>query len=103
MKAIVIGGGIGGSAVAIFLKRAGIEVEIYEARSAANAYEGYFLNLAGNGIEVLRQLGLQNLEGSPVPRMIIWNGQGKRLGEVRNGARDGLNLSLIMRRGVLQK
>jgi 2-polyprenyl-6-methoxyphenol hydroxylase-like FAD-dependent oxidoreductase len=103
MKAILIGGGIGGSAAAILLKRAGIEVEIYEARSAVHAYDGYFLNVAGNGIEVLRQLGLEELEGSPVPRMIIWNGQGKRLGEVRNGARDGLNLSLIMRRGILQK
>lgn len=103
MKAIIIGAGIGGSAAALFLKQAGIEAEVYEARPENEAYEGYFLNLAGNGIDVLRRLGLGELEGSAVPHMVIWNGQGKRLGEVRNGARDGLTISLIMRRGVLQK
>src|SRR5262249_20733229 len=35
--------------------------------------------------------------------MIIWNGNGKRLGEVRNGARAGLTESVIIRRGVLQQ
>jgi 2-polyprenyl-6-methoxyphenol hydroxylase-like FAD-dependent oxidoreductase len=106
MKVIIIGGGIGGAVLALFLKRAGIEAEVYEARSEAEAYEGYFLNLAGNGIEVLRSLGLDRIigaEGSPVPRMIMFNGKGKQLGEVRNGARNGLTQSLLIRRGVLQK
>ena len=32
--AIIIGGGIGGPVVAMFLKRAGIDAQIYEAQSA---------------------------------------------------------------------
>jgi 2-polyprenyl-6-methoxyphenol hydroxylase-like FAD-dependent oxidoreductase len=106
MKAIIIGGGLGGAVLALFLKRVGIEAEIYEARSEADTYEGYFLNLAGNGIEVLQTLGLDkriSAEGSAVPRMMMFTGQGKQLGEVRNGARSGLAQSVLIRRGVLQK
>ncbi|HEY3231399.1 MAG TPA: FAD-dependent monooxygenase [Roseiflexaceae bacterium] len=105
-KAVIIGGGIAGSVAAMFFKRAGIAAEVYEARSASEHYAGWFLNLAGNGIEVLKTLGIAApiiTEGSPVPRMIIWNGKGKRLGEVRNGARAGLTESVIIRRGALQQ
>src|SRR5262245_15390579 len=105
-KALIVGGGIAGPVAAMFFKRAGIDAEIYEARSEADLYAGWFLNLAGNGIEVLKTLGIDapiSAEGSPAPRMIIWNGQGKRLGEVRNGARAGLTESVIIRRGALQQ
>jgi 2-polyprenyl-6-methoxyphenol hydroxylase-like FAD-dependent oxidoreductase len=64
------------------------------------------LNLAGNGIQVLQTLGIADpitVEGSPVPQMIMWSGKGKRLGEVRNGARAGLIESVIIRRGELQR
>src|SRR5260370_41807228 len=46
--------------------------------------------MACNGLDVLRTLGLDeqvSRQGSPIPRMLIWSGKGKRLGEVRNGAR----------------
>jgi 2-polyprenyl-6-methoxyphenol hydroxylase-like FAD-dependent oxidoreductase len=105
-KALIIGGGVAGPVAAMFFKRAGIDAEIYEARSDADPYAGWFLNLAGNGIEVLKTLGIDapiSAEGSPAPRMIMWNGQGKQLGEVRNGARAGLTESVIIRRGVLQQ
>jgi len=39
---------------------------------------------------MLGTLGLDDRvssQGSPIPRLMIWNGSGKRLGEVRNGAR----------------
>ena len=105
-KALIIGGGLAGPVAALFLKRAGIDAEVYEARSQADQYVGWFLNLAGNGIEVLKTLGIDapvSAEGSPAPRMIIWNCVGKQLGEVRNGARAGLTESVIIRRGVLQQ
>ncbi|HLG64466.1 MAG TPA: FAD-dependent monooxygenase [Ktedonosporobacter sp.] len=54
-KALIIGGGIGGPALALFLKRAGIEAEIYEARAKP---EGYSLIMASNGMQVLHELGL---------------------------------------------
>src|SRR6266516_6143077 len=90
MKALIIGCGVAGPVVALFRQRAGIEAEIYEARTASTDYGGSFLNMACNGLDVLKPLGLDDQvssQGSPIPRMIIWSGKGKRLGEVRNGAR----------------
>jgi len=90
MKALIIGCGIAGPVVALCLQRAGIEAEIYEARAESTEYGGSFLNMACNGLGVLKTLGLDDQvsrQGSPIPRMMIWSGKGKRLGEVRNGAR----------------
>src|SRR5258706_3645704 len=89
-KALIIGCGGAGPVVALFLQRAGIEAEIYEARDASADYRGSFLNMACNGLGVLKTLGLDeqvSRQGSPIPRMMIWSGKGKRLGEVSNGAR----------------
>jgi len=89
-KALIIGCGIAGPVVALFLQRAGIEAEIYEARTDTTDYGGSFLNMACNGLGVLKTLGLDDKvssQGSPIPRMMIWSGKGKCLGEVRNGAR----------------
>jgi 2-polyprenyl-6-methoxyphenol hydroxylase-like FAD-dependent oxidoreductase len=89
-KALIIGCGVAGPVVALFLQRAGIEAEIYEARAESTDYGGSFLNMACNGFGVLKTLGLDDqvsCQGSPIPRMMIWSGKGKRLGEVRNGAR----------------
>jgi 2-polyprenyl-6-methoxyphenol hydroxylase-like FAD-dependent oxidoreductase len=105
-KAVIIGCGAAGPTLALFLQRASIASEIYEARSEEESYTGWFLNLAGNGIGVLKTLGIVeaiSAEGSPVPQMVMWSGKGKRLGEVRNGAHEGLTESVIIRRGELQR
>nr|BBH86462.1 FAD-dependent oxidoreductase [Thermosporothrix sp. COM3] len=106
-KALIIGGGIAGPAVALLLQRAGIEAEIYEARTAPNDNAGSFLNTACNGLEVLKTLGLAepvSREGSPIPRMIMWSGKGKQLGEVLNGARAEVGApSVAIKRGVLNR
>jgi 2-polyprenyl-6-methoxyphenol hydroxylase-like FAD-dependent oxidoreductase len=89
-KALIIGFGVAGPVLALFLQRAGIEAEIYEARAESTDYGGSFLNLASNGLSVLKTLGLDDQvvgQGSSIPRMMSWNGKGKPLGEVRNGAR----------------
>src|SRR5437867_12726995 len=52
-KALIIGCGIAGPAVALFLKRAGFEAEIFEARKTP---EGFALSLSSNGVEVLKML-----------------------------------------------
>jgi len=108
-KAVVIGAGIGGPAAALFLRRAGWDVEIYEARSEPDAYAGLFLNLASNGMRVLRELGLEKAalaEGFPSPKMAMWNGKGKLLGVVPNGApndvKEGVP-SVVIRRSALQR
>lgn len=79
-KALIIGAGIAGPAVALFLKRAGIEAELYEARETP---EGYSLSLSCNGVAVLQQLGLAErafAEGSAVSQWRMSNGKGKHLG-----------------------
>jgi 2-polyprenyl-6-methoxyphenol hydroxylase-like FAD-dependent oxidoreductase len=105
-KALIIGGGIAGPVAAMAFRRAGIDAEIYEARSESADDSGSFLNLAGNGLDALQTLRLDGpvaAEGSPVPRMIIWNGNGKKLGEVRNGARAGLTESVLIKRPALHQ
>lgn len=57
-KALIIGCGVAGPVVALFLQRAGIEAEIYEARAESTDYGGSFLNMACNGLGVLKALGL---------------------------------------------
>jgi len=105
--AIVIGGGIGGPAMALALQRAGIEPAIYEAHEGSAAHVGSFLNLASNGLDALRTLGAADpvlAAGFPTPRMVMWSGTGKRLGEVANGAQlpGGIG-SLTIKRGLLHQ
>lgn len=57
MKAIVIGGGIGGLATAVALRRMGIEVEVFE-RAPRIEEVGAGVGLWGNAMRALRKLGL---------------------------------------------
>ena len=87
-KALIIGGGVAGPAVALFLRRAGWEVEIFEARPAPDAFGGLFLNVATNGLAVLETLGLKERlleDGHLCPYMEMSSGRGRRLGTVPNG------------------
>jgi 2-polyprenyl-6-methoxyphenol hydroxylase-like FAD-dependent oxidoreductase len=106
-KALVIGGGIGGPVTALLLQRAGIEAEIYEARDTPGDYASSWLILASNGLNVLKTLGLDApvaAEGSPIPRMLLSSGKGKRLGALPNGARPEVGApSLVVKRGVLNR
>ncbi|WP_219639155.1 NAD(P)/FAD-dependent oxidoreductase [Cohnella sp. CFH 77786] len=79
-KTLIIGGGIAGPALALFLKRAGIDAEIYEARTSS---EGFSLTLSCNGLAVLQELGLDHAvlsEGSAVSKWKMSNGKGRHLG-----------------------
>ncbi|GCE28897.1 FAD-dependent oxidoreductase [Dictyobacter alpinus] len=79
-KALIIGCGIAGPALALFLQRAGIDAEIYEARTKP---DGYSLTLSCNGVAVLQELGLDGAvaaEGAAVTRFRMWNGRGRSLG-----------------------
>jgi FAD-dependent urate hydroxylase len=106
-KALLIGGGIGGLTTALALRRAGIEPVVYEAYSRPADYAGLFLNTASNGLSALRAIDIDiapKADGFPIPRMIMWSGTGKRLGEVANGTAlpDG-TVSACVRRGELLK
>jgi len=103
-KGIIIGCGIAGPALAMFLRRAEIDAAIYEAQPAPNDYAGLFLNVASNGLHVLKSLGIEHqiqAEGFPSTHMVMWNGKGKRLGMVRNGTEN--HHGVVIKRGLLQK
>lgn len=106
-RALIIGSGVAGPATALFLRRAGWEVEIFEAADAPDAYAGLFLNVATNGLAVLGQLGLRERlvdEGHRSPHLVMWSSTGKRLGSVPNGpAREPERGSVVVRRGILHR
>jgi 2-polyprenyl-6-methoxyphenol hydroxylase-like FAD-dependent oxidoreductase len=54
--AIVIGGGVAGSASAIALQKAGLTATIYEAREEGGDTTGIMLTLGSNGIDALRAI-----------------------------------------------
>ncbi|MGK3141345.1 FAD-dependent urate hydroxylase HpxO [Pantoea sp. C2G6] len=58
MKAIVIGGGIGGMSSAIALEKAGIEVEVYEAVREMKPV-GAAISIWPNGVKCLNALGMK--------------------------------------------
>src|SRR5215475_13949496 len=87
-RAVIVGCGVAGPAVGLFLRRAGWEPVIYEAAENPDAEAGVFLNLATNGLAVLDQLGLREqllADAHRCPTMVMWSGRGKRLGVVSNG------------------
>jgi salicylate hydroxylase len=90
MRAIVIGGGVAGSASAIALARIGAEVVVYEAYEDPAGPVGSYVSLAVNGLRALRALGcLEQVQqaGFPVARQLMWSGRGKLLGDVARGRR----------------
>ncbi|MFD5597297.1 FAD-dependent oxidoreductase [Streptomyces griseorubiginosus] len=55
---LVIGGGASGNAVTVLLRRAGITVDLIEAKPDWNATTGSGITLQGNALRVLRELGV---------------------------------------------
>ena len=97
--ALVIGGGIAGPVLAMFLERAGITPVIYEGRPGPAGDTGAFLNLAPNGLAVLETLGLAEeiaARGTPTRSIEFLNHRGKRLGRLPE-------TTLLIRRGALNR
>jgi salicylate hydroxylase len=57
LRAVVVGGGIGGTAVALALAQAGIDVQVYE-QAARLTEVGAGVSLAPNGLRMLERLGV---------------------------------------------
>ncbi|MFE9780045.1 FAD-dependent oxidoreductase [Streptomyces sp. NPDC005775] len=55
---LVIGGGAAGNAVTVLLRRAGLDVDLIEAKDDWNATAGSGITLQGNALRVLRELGV---------------------------------------------
>ncbi|MER7057370.1 FAD-dependent oxidoreductase [Streptomyces sp. NPDC000351] len=55
---LVVGGGAAGNAVTVLLRRAGVAVDLVEAKDDWNATAGSGITLQGNALRVLRELGV---------------------------------------------
>src|SRR4030081_1640494 len=71
-KALIIGAGIAGPVTAIFLKKAGIDAEVYEAWPYSTGIGGG-LQIAPNGMHVLAEMGLAD---ELIQRGSIWESFG---------------------------
>ncbi|WP_437933212.1 FAD-dependent oxidoreductase [Sorangium sp. So ce341] len=105
-RAIVIGGGIAGPVLGMFLRRIGVEVTIFEAREAPAEQEGAFLGIAPNGMNVLSDLGLAGAVealGAPCAGLRFENARGRRVGVIdQREAPRRFGAALVMiRRGAL--
>ena len=102
-KAVIIGGGVAGPAIAIALHKAGIESSIYEAYASTADDVGGVLMVAPNGINALRviDIDIERLDGigQPIQRQIVSDNSGKRLFEF--GGIPGLPASQVIWRGEL--
>jgi 2-polyprenyl-6-methoxyphenol hydroxylase-like FAD-dependent oxidoreductase len=83
-KALIIGAGIAGPVTAIFLKKAGIDAEVYEAWPYSTGIGGG-LQIAPNGMHVLAELGLADeliRHGSIAESFDFYSQSGRRLGSL---------------------
>lgn len=108
MRAIVVGGGVAGSASAIALARIGADVTVYEAYEDPAGPVGSYVSLAVNGLRALDALGCLpavQAAGFPVARQRMWSGRGKLLGDVARGRRpqDPLLSVTIMRADLVTR
>ena len=58
MRAIVIGGGIGGPVAAMALRKAGIDASVHERYDRRSDGSGGALSIAPNGVQALEVVGL---------------------------------------------
>lgn len=103
MKALIIGAGIGGPVLALWLQKIGFEVVVAEARSSLALTEGAFLGVAPNGMGVLDALGIAQAiarRGHPCREFTFSNAAGKSIGRIDRSADEstfGWPLTMIRR------
>jgi FAD-dependent urate hydroxylase len=98
-RALLIGCGVAGPVLAMFLERIGITPVIYEGRLEPQDDAGFFLNLAANGANVLDSLGVKErvLEyGHRSEKLVFQNHANKQLGENQQE-------TVLIKRGHLTK
>ncbi|RRB02525.1 FAD-dependent oxidoreductase [Larkinella rosea] len=107
-KALIIGCGIAGPVMALFLQQVGIEAEIYEAQPTGMDEAGAFLNLAPNGVNVLKALEIDHLleaDGFHSEGMDFFNGDGKQLAQLESSDEEQRfgSRNVMIKRGQLHQ
>src|SRR5215475_4899349 len=95
-RAIIIGGGSAGPAASLFLQRAGIESQIFEAYPEPTTIGGGF-QIAPNGMRVLRALGLADkvaAAGVPSSDFVFRNQRGQAIGRI-DVSRSGYGVTIL--------
>jgi 2-polyprenyl-6-methoxyphenol hydroxylase-like FAD-dependent oxidoreductase len=85
-KAIIIGAGIAGPVTAVFLKKAGIDAQVFEAWPYSTGIGGG-LQIAPNGMHVLAEIGLADemvRRGSIAEAFDLYSQSGARLGSINH-------------------
>src|ERR1700681_4083106 len=105
-KAIIIGAGIAGPVTAILLKKAGIEVQLFEAWPYATGIGGG-LQIAPNGMHVLAEIGLAEemiRRGSIAESFDFHSQSGARLGSINRNMKARFGQPAVnMRRATLNE
>lgn len=102
-RAVIIGCGIAGPALGVFLRRIGFDVVICERRSSEALDEGLFLGVAPNGMNVLAELGVDQALGAvgvPCRRFEFRNARDRVIGVIDredDAARFGARLQMVRR------
>ncbi len=105
-KALIIGAGIAGPVTALFLRRAGIDAQVYEAWPYATGIGGG-LQIAPNGMHVLAELGLADeiiRRGSIAKSFDFCSQAGARLGSINRNMQARFGQPAVnMRRATLNE
>jgi 2-polyprenyl-6-methoxyphenol hydroxylase-like FAD-dependent oxidoreductase len=105
-KAIIIGAGIAGPVTAMFLKRAGIETQVFEAWPYSTGIGGG-LQIAPNGMHVLAEIGLADemiRRGSIAESFDFYSQSGTRLGSINQNMQQRFGRPAVnMRRATLNE
>jgi 2-polyprenyl-6-methoxyphenol hydroxylase-like FAD-dependent oxidoreductase len=105
-KALIIGGGIAGPVIAIFLRKAGFDAAVYEAWPYATGIGGG-LQIAPNGMHVLGALGLADemiCRGAVCESFDFYARNGNRLGAINRNMKERFGQPPVnMRRATLNE
>ncbi len=89
MRAVVVGGGVAGPAVALALREVGVDAVVLEGRHEHDPGAGSWFTVAPNGIAALAELGaLETVRhlGVPTRRHVMNGATGRPLGVLGTGA-----------------